>query len=620
MDEDNNIGFHEDCPSFLCVPAEIIECILRCETLLFTDLLSFSEVCLKFRDAVRSNNVWREKYFQRWPNLLFRYDTGNSNNWLDEFKRRHVVGRKVILMVSDLSSKLYLQDKGILSKDDLKDFTQLMASNHRYAEFIVDELMSLLNDTEREKKLTTKYYAQKVLIAAQETILTDKVKLYTQLPQEKQLIETGAILLAQWCQPIESIVMNEITNEIDRLAEAVKKDIMSTLPQHPVLNSPLHTEYFMEDLWSCEQSKQILLALNKVLFKDKKFHGAKDGDRYYDPLNSYIDKVLSRKTGIPITLCILYSAVARRLGVICEPVNSPYHFVLRWKEHPMSASQEHMYTYIDVFNGGKFVSIDELPTSIHVLRHYLTADSLRAINAIGVLCRMVRNLINIVQHQRAPGNNYSNTQCLRSALEFIVLIAPQEVEFKLYLVRLYINMNINLLDCISILQSMMGEDNQDQGNIVPYLLTSAEAQHHRNMEQNAEKKIKAKTRSKPSDAIFSVGLVMRHKRYNYDCVIFGWDPKCMATPDWILQMGVHNLPNKDKQPFYNVLVSDGSNRYAAQENLELNSNCCMITHPEVGKYFTSFEGTHYKQNNENATEYPEDEEITLRLVHEHYHV
>lgn len=55
-------------------------------------------------------------------------------------------------------------------------------------------------------------------------------------------------------------------------------------------------------------------------------------------------------------------------------------------------------------------------------------------------------------------------------------------------------------------------------------------------------------------------------RYNYDCVIYGWDSKCLATREWILQMGVNNLPKKDQQPFYNVLVADGSNRYAAQGN------------------------------------------------------
>ena len=66
---------------------------------------------------------------------------------------------------------------------------------------------------------------------------------------------------------------------------------------------------------------------------------------------------------------------------------------------------------------------------------------------------------------------------------------------------------------------------------------------------------------------FYVGQVCRHAKYNYTCVIHGWDPVCTASASWISHMGVDKLPLKDKQPFYNVLVADGSQRYAAQENL-----------------------------------------------------
>jgi hypothetical protein len=51
-------------------------------------------------------------------------------------------------------------------------------------------------------------------------------------------------------------------------------------------------------------------------------------------LYRYLFQVLSSETGIPITLSIVYSAIARRLGVICEPVNAPSHFLLRWKQDP----------------------------------------------------------------------------------------------------------------------------------------------------------------------------------------------------------------------------------------------------------------------------------------------
>ena len=57
---------------------------------------------------------------------------------------------------------------------------------------------------------------------------------------------------------------------------------------------------------------------------------------------------------------------------------------------------------------------------------------------------------------------------------------------------------------------------------------------------------------------------MHHRRYDYYCVIFGWDPTCSASEEWMLQMGIHTLSRARTQPFYNVLVNDGSSRYAAE--------------------------------------------------------
>ena len=47
-----------------------------------------------------------------------------------------------------------------------------------------------------------------------------------------------------------------------------------------------------------------------------------------------IVQVLETKKGIPITLCIIYHEVAKRLGIVCEPVSFPQHFLLKWKEYP----------------------------------------------------------------------------------------------------------------------------------------------------------------------------------------------------------------------------------------------------------------------------------------------
>ena len=78
-------------------------------------------------------------------------------------------------------------------------------------------------------------------------------------------------------------------------------------------------------------------------------------------------------------------------------------------------------------------------------------------------------------------------------------------------------------------------------------------------------------------------------------------------------MGVHNLPRKDKQPFYNVMVEDGSIRYAADENLEV-AKPRRITHPAIGRYFKQFHSDiGYEPNAELAQTYPEDQAATERF-------
>ena len=68
-------------------------------------------------------------------------------------------------------------------------------------------------------------------------------------------------------------------------------------------------------------------ALNQFLFERLGYRG--NTDDYYDPRNSYLNEVIDRKTGIPITLSVLYIEVGRRLGLPLEGVSFPGHFLVR---------------------------------------------------------------------------------------------------------------------------------------------------------------------------------------------------------------------------------------------------------------------------------------------------
>jgi regulator of sirC expression with transglutaminase-like and TPR domain len=74
-------------------------------------------------------------------------------------------------------------------------------------------------------------------------------------------------------------------------------------------------------------AEERIAALNEFLFEDLGYCG--NADDYYDPRNSYLNDVIDRKTGIPITLSVLYMEVGRRVGLPLEGVSFPGHFLVR---------------------------------------------------------------------------------------------------------------------------------------------------------------------------------------------------------------------------------------------------------------------------------------------------
>jgi regulator of sirC expression with transglutaminase-like and TPR domain len=95
-----------------------------------------------------------------------------------------------------------------------------------------------------------------------------------------------------------------------------------------------------------------VMALNDYLFGELRFVG---NDRNYeDPRNSFLNEVLERRTGIPITLALIYIEVARRAGVHVEGINFPGHFLVRCPaRRGLPYSRD---LIIDAFHGGALLS------------------------------------------------------------------------------------------------------------------------------------------------------------------------------------------------------------------------------------------------------------------------
>ncbi|MBI4391562.1 MAG: tetratricopeptide repeat protein [candidate division NC10 bacterium] len=154
-----------------------------------------------------------------------------------------------------------------------------------------------------------------------------------------------------------------------------------------------------------------LQALNRYLFDELGFAG--NAEDYYDPRNSYLNEVLERRTGIPITLSTVYMAVARHGGLPIRGVGFPGHFLVK-----LEGEGEEIV--LDPFNRGAILTETDCRKLLHREtegRAVFSRDLLEATGTKAILARMLGNLKGI----------YSATRQYAKALscvERILLLAP----------------------------------------------------------------------------------------------------------------------------------------------------------------------------------------------------
>lgn len=138
-----------------------------------------------------------------------------------------------------------------------------------------------------------------------------------------------------------------------------------------------------------------IAALNSVLFDEHGFRGNREN--YFDPRNSFLNEVLERKTGIPITLSVLYMEVAQRIGLPLEGIGFPGHFLVRYLG-------DNEGVVLDPFNRGEIRSRESLQEMLDKLYgHKMPLDPsfLRSITNKQILRRMLNNLKMIYLRENA---------------------------------------------------------------------------------------------------------------------------------------------------------------------------------------------------------------------------
>ncbi len=154
-------------------------------------------------------------------------------------------------------------------------------------------------------------------------------------------------------------------------------------------------------------------ALITVLHDEMEFRG--NVENYYDPINSFLHRVLDTRLGLPITLSLLYIAIGRRLGIGLYGMGFPGHFMLEYRD-PAGV------WLLDPFHG-KVVALDELTKYLsrlfqESLRSPVALENYR-VDTNALILRILNNL------RAVYVSKHSLPQAL-GVLDFMLIVEPDE--------------------------------------------------------------------------------------------------------------------------------------------------------------------------------------------------
>ncbi|MBE9146871.1 SirB1 family protein [Planktothrix mougeotii] len=213
-----------------------------------------------------------------------------------------------------------------------------------------------------------------------------------QQPEEQIDLAKAALYIAQEEYP--EIEPEEYLNALDTMAS----EILERLPQE---RYPL----------------RVIQTINHYLYEDLGFRG--NQNNYYDAKNSYFNEVINRRTGIPITLSLVYLELCKRIDFPMVGIGMPGHFLIR-------PEFEDAKIYVDAFNQGEILFPEDCTTRLTQIYQQpieMQPEFLAAVNPRQFLGRMLMNLKVI----------YLNEGKIEQALgviERILLLFPDSVNEK----------------------------------------------------------------------------------------------------------------------------------------------------------------------------------------------
>lgn len=311
-----------------------------------------------------------------------------------------------------------------------------------------------------------------------------------------------------------------------------------------------------------------------------KFRGVRDDARYHDLPNNFIGMALrdEQHQSLPLVLVVIYCCVAQRLGLDAQPCAFPMHVhaIIKTPEgydldgRNGVTNRESSFMYMDPWRSNEEVSKEELIQRLQTMN--ANPSDFPALvgpsSTAEMVKRTARNICNSVQmlsqstgiggHFNLPSSPRGINDAFYGALWALLLLSRGQGN------RIVTRPERFLPD---MLHHLDRDFPLDLGLFQKYALPlfQAHIQYeqlrgsvlHKLADDDTPKKRKPRSSKPQANVRYKVGQVFRHKRYQYNAVITGWDVECEASEAWMAQMNVRSLPGGQHQAFYHVMyVSD----------------------------------------------------------------
>lgn len=218
---------------------------------------------------------------------------------------------------------------------------------------------------------------------------------------------------------------NEIAAGPDEEIDLAEAALIIAAPEYPDLDIPAYLERLAGMAATLKRRlrgdispTESLIALNRYLFDELGFC-ANSGD-YYDPRNSFLNEVIDRRLGIPITLALIHIEIGRRIGLPLHGVSFPGHFLVK-------CSLRDGAVVLDPYARGASLGVEDLQQRLRALRGGAAPSTdmvqhmLAAAGKKSLLARVLRNLKGIYRER-------SDTSRALAAADRIIGLEPGSAE------------------------------------------------------------------------------------------------------------------------------------------------------------------------------------------------